>query len=411
MTTNNVQIRVLIVILFFLFPFSVSVYGASNGKKIKVVFRYDDYSNVSSTDLEIKLIEVFQKYNAPCTFGVIPYESVSDVNDASMRDDVPLTKIKSNILKNSINANIIEVALHGYSHKNTYKGKKHYKSEFLGLDYDSQKKRITKGKNYLEEMLDIRVTTFIPPWNTFDLNTIIVLEELGFKCILPGQYGDIKESSKIKILPTSCNLLNLRDAIESARHVPDAQPVIVVLFHEYDFFEINREKGKFSYQNFFELMEWTTSQKDVHVLSIEQATKEIDDLSARRFLNYISYRNSLTHLPPFLNIATNGIYLQSKASYNFKVKYRALTTLFYLALLIASITIAFFGGIIVFQKSILLSSICKYCVPAIMILAIIYSLQNLVISNKEAMVIVLILGGNIGLLICTLKLKARGQFK
>ena len=43
------------------------------GKKINVIFRYDDYSTRSNTAAEESIIETFRKHGMPVTFGVIPF--------------------------------------------------------------------------------------------------------------------------------------------------------------------------------------------------------------------------------------------------------------------------------------------------------------------------------------------------
>ena len=43
-------------------------------RHINVIFRFDDYSALSSTDLELKIIDIFRKNKASVTFGVIPFD-------------------------------------------------------------------------------------------------------------------------------------------------------------------------------------------------------------------------------------------------------------------------------------------------------------------------------------------------
>ncbi|MCH7558351.1 MAG: DUF2334 domain-containing protein [Planctomycetes bacterium] len=162
MNYRNIWMRVLIVILLLcVFPIAAQARSGPKEKQIIVVFRFDDYSSRSSTDMEVKLIAAFQKHNISCTFGVIPYVHVGDSHDASPQDVVPLTPTKANILNNAIKTGTLEVALHGYSHQTNHKRGGY--TEFSGLAYDSQLERITKGKNLLEEMLDTQITIFIPP--------------------------------------------------------------------------------------------------------------------------------------------------------------------------------------------------------------------------------------------------------
>ena len=299
MTHNEVQIRILNAISFlFSFVFGTQA-SVPEEKQITVVFRFDDYSSRSPTDIEYKIIDAFKKYNISCTFGVIPYITAGDVHDTSIQDVVPLTPMKADILKNAIKAGV-EVALHGYSHQTIRKISAGRHTEFSGLDYDSQVKKIAKGKTFLEGMLDMRVTGFIPPWSTYDSNTIRALEKLGFEYISTDGFCNAKKSSLLKFLPVTCSILHVRDAVKLARHIPGAEPIVVVLFHPHDFIEVNKLHGRFTYAEFVELLAWLTSQKDIYVRTINQTINVTGDLSADRFLDYYSFLILSRVLPPFL---------------------------------------------------------------------------------------------------------------
>lgn len=204
-------------------------------KRITVVFRYDDFSSRSPTDIEDQLLRAFIKHHVPCTFGVIPSVVYRDTEDPEPQKVVPLTLEKGGILKGAINADILEVALHGYSHQTHCTYSEGGWTEFSGLDYEDQFKKIAQGKSQLEDMLDIQITTFIPPWNCYDLNTLLVLENLSFRTILAGRFGITKEHSRLKFLHSTCGLLDLRNAVKLARKINEPKPVIVVLFHAYEF--------------------------------------------------------------------------------------------------------------------------------------------------------------------------------
>jgi len=398
MIHNNILIRALIVtLLSFTISFSAKADTTSYGKQITVMFRFDDYSSRSSTDLEIKVIDAFQKYNACCTFGVIPFVCTGDVLDAHPQDVVPLTSVKADILKNAVKAGVLEAALHGYSHQ-TIRERRF--TEFSGLDYNDQVKKIAMGKNYLEEILGTRITTFIPPWNAYDLNTINALKKLDFKSISAGECGDAKKSSSLKFLPATCNLLRLRDAVKLAKHIPDVQPVIVVLFHQYDFLEIDIERGKFTYQDFLELLAWVTSQKDIQVRSIEQATKAIEDLSAHRFISYSFYRKLSRLIPPvspyLRGLYHSGVYLESNNSQNMRLKCWLFILIFYASVLMISMITSFFVGYAVFPRYRLVSLLTMYASLVLLVLVSTYALRNLDLYYKGAIVISTLLGVCIG---------------
>jgi hypothetical protein len=270
---------------------------ASKKKKIIVVLRYDDCSSRSPTDLEIKLIDDFKARHICCTFGVIPFVIVGNYFDPNPQDILPLTPEKAGILKNAVREGILEVAQHGYSHQTIYPIGNHTPSGLRGLPYNRQKDRILKGLKHLEAMLDTKIYTFIPPWNAYDLNTVNVLENEGFKTISAGISGITKESSSLKFLPQTCNLLELQNTVELIRRIPENQPLIVVLFHPHEFLEVNDEDGLFSYPEFRKILNWLVAQKDIQVMTINQATNIIKDLSSHRLKQYRFYNKIATLVP------------------------------------------------------------------------------------------------------------------
>lgn len=244
-------------------------------KHINVVFRYDDYSAVSSKDIELRIIDAFRKNEASLTFSVIPFVCAGDIHDPSPQNIIPITSREGAILKTGFEDRVLDIALHGYSHQ-TIDAERN--TEFSGLDYTSQIDRLAKGKKLLEGILDNPVTVFVPPWNQYDLNTLRALEELGFSTLSAGKNDMARKDSKLNFVPFSCGLPELRNAVEGARISADKESVIVVLFHEYDFRERNDKRGKITFQEFYDLLNWIKSQRDVRLLSVSQATKVIKNL-------------------------------------------------------------------------------------------------------------------------------------
>lgn len=253
----------------------------TEAKQINVVFRFDDYSALSPTDIELRIIDAFRRRGASITFGVIPFVCVGDIRDPSPMDMVPLTSEKAGILRAGFEDGILDVALHGCSHQTN--NAKH-RSEFCGLDFHHQVERLAKGKKLLEEVIDAPVTTFVPPWNRYDRNTLRALERVGFVTLSADEHGEVARNSRLHFLPASCGLSELREAVGAARTSLDNQPVIVVLFHAYDFREIDRKRGKTTFREFCDLLDWLKAQRDIRLLSISQATHVIRDLSGNRLL-------------------------------------------------------------------------------------------------------------------------------
>jgi len=170
----------------------------------------------------------------------------------------------------------VESALHDYSHQTIRDCSKGGWgcTEFSGLSYQKQMEKINKGKKLLEDELDTKITIFIPPWNSYDINTLRCLEKLGFDCISASLRGPSGKNSHLKFLPVTSTIPKLKQAVNLAKRSSEPYPVIVVLFHAYEFVEISANRGKFTYQDFSNLLSYIISQKDILVSSMGELSKQ-----------------------------------------------------------------------------------------------------------------------------------------
>lgn len=385
---NHLNFVLLIFIILISTLFKAEIVYCSEQKQITVIFRYDDYSSLSPTEMEIKIINAFKNYNIPLTLGVIPYLCKDN------SEPLPLALSKAEILKNAIDSGILETALHGYCHQSVSKTSDGTYSEFSGLDYKAQIKKITEGKNLLEEILKIKINTFIPPWNSYDLNTIEALEAAGFKYISADSKGIMKESSEIKYLPMTTTLLDLSDAVRKARKISNIQPVIVVFFHPFEFVEIDNKRGVIIDQNFVELLKWIKSQGDVSFSTISETGSRIGDLKPHLFTNNSYFQPSTLYRlsPQFLN----ELYFNDFFINGIRTKWWLFLTLFYLVLIGISVIISIIiGGFINQFKAIKL--FVKYGWIFILVISI-YILHDFNIALRGALVITSLSGIYIGIL-------------
>jgi len=365
-------------------------------KQVNVVFRYDDYAAKSPTDMELKIINAFRSIGASLTVGVIPFVYAGDVHDPSPGDVIPLTPRGADILKSGSKDGTLDIALHGYSHQ-TINAKR--MTEFEGLDYNRQLEKLTKGKEFLEGMIDAPVTTFVPPWNTYDLNTLRALEQLGFSTLSASMAGAAVEDSKLNFLPATCGLSQLRDAVETARASADPQPVIVVLFHASDF-KINdyEKRGIITYPDFCDLLKWLKRQREVRLLSISQAT-EVMDLNVNRFLwNKRAYILSRLLPPPFEEREAM-LYRDRPALPILKVGG------FYLAILILGIALSLMVGLLVFPRSAFIMNIGTFGSILLAVVLLVYALHDFVLGPKGLMVGAGAVGTSTGLYVSFLHLR------
>ncbi|HUT04559.1 MAG TPA: DUF2334 domain-containing protein [bacterium] len=364
---------------------------------ITVVFRYDDYSTVSKTDTEVRIIEVFKKYSISCTFGVVPYMVARDRTDAGPQGLVPLSPSKAEILKNAIESGAVEVALHGYSHQSIGLGPGN--SEFRGLKYEEQLERIKDGRRLLQNMVGMQVALFIPPWNTYDLDTLKALEELGLRCICASnKYGVGACSSRLRFLPKTCGPHQLRSAVRAARKLSDPECIIVALFHEYEI-EAPGEQMKLTFAQLEQILAWLKSQRDISILSTSQALNAFPHLGAERFLsNKQHFSGARRRLSPgfFSALYPEHLYLTLKTLKGLRFKTSLYLSVFYVAIALAFLFVSLEVMLHLPLSTEKVLPYFRYGTIAILVAASAYALRDHRPSWKDAWVLAALLGLSVG---------------
>jgi len=212
---------------------------------MKLLFRVDDIL-LDDSDFELDLLRIFHQFNIPIMMGVIPFQITEHTTNK---------KVLSESLNQILRSELFTISLHGYLHR-----KNDYWGEFYGIDRESQLNWIIKGKQKLEQLLGIRVWSFIPPWNAFDFQTISCLNEAEFELIL---YGHDKRTNHF----TSKSLNLLKYSVEHLYFLRSytfkfmlwmrkfgffKSVTILIIFHPYNFEDwlnkpyYNGEKKKFN---------------------------------------------------------------------------------------------------------------------------------------------------------------------
>jgi predicted deacetylase len=151
----------------------------------RFVIRWDDVSPFQDRKKFRSLVDLFVKYHIPAVLGVIP-----DNRDETIKfDNLNETKYVEE-LKELEKAGW-EIALHGYRHlKNTNKGgilNLNKASEFAGRTPDEQLTDLERGKKILTDY-GFNTVTFIPPWHSYDLTTLMALSKTGFRLLSDGLF-------------------------------------------------------------------------------------------------------------------------------------------------------------------------------------------------------------------------------
>jgi peptidoglycan/xylan/chitin deacetylase (PgdA/CDA1 family) len=253
-----------------------------SGRKITVVFRYDDYSATSGDEVDEAVIGAFARHGMSCTFGVIPFVTTGNFRDPSPCETLPLTDEKVRLLSRAVANGTVDVALHGCIHRTVQSEPPH--SEFAGESVAAQAEKIARGKVYLEERLGVRADVFVPPWNSYDRDTLTALQQAGLSCIAANRYGAVDRRLRTQFLPITIELPDVQRAVNEARESSDPEPIVGVLMHPYDFRESGDSRAELTGEDLGRELAWLAAQADVRVVSIGALIAEGADLSVERFI-------------------------------------------------------------------------------------------------------------------------------
>ena len=299
---------------------------ASTGK-ITVVFRYDDYSSRSDTSAEREMISQFVERKLPVTLAVIPREAAFARVKRDHQPEIPLQPEKVRVLRDG--GEYVDVAQHGYTHQWLSKSAQ---SEFTGMPLSEQRERISKGKRELERLLGRKITTFVPPWNSYGPNTARALAGLGFTCISAGLDGfPYVTDPAIKYLPATCEPYELRDVVREARRLDRPGIVIVVLVHDRDFVETNRW-ASLTLDDFADILDWTARQDDIAVRSVSELAASDADLSAQRLIAAEDCRDQPYFIPGRLRVKDRKLYMTTASARAELSRSARATVLYYVGL-------------------------------------------------------------------------------
>ncbi len=251
-------------------------------RPITFAFRYDDYSATSGDAVDQAVIGAFARHGMACTFGVIPFVTTGNFRDPSPCETLPLTDQKVRLLSRAVADGAVDVALHGCIHRTVRAEPPH--SEFAGESLAAQAEKIARGKAYLEQRLGVRIDVFVPPWNSYDRDTLTALRQAGIGCIAANRYGAVDGDRGTQFLPITIELPDVRRAVDEARESSDPEPIVGVLMHPYDFKESGDARAQLTGEDLERELAWLAAQDDVRVASIGTLMAEGADLSAARFI-------------------------------------------------------------------------------------------------------------------------------
>lgn len=276
---------------------------------VLVAFRYDDYSNSSATDIELRLLEIFAMLGGRHTFSVIPF------------DPEPLQDEKAAFVARHESNGSVELALHGYRHERDRWG------EFPMKSLEQQRNMLREGREHLRNKTGADVKVFVPPWNAYDANTLRALECEGFTAI-GASLGGLWRSD-LKFIPFTCEIPQVEQAIDRAITEGERNGYVAIMYHSYDFTESEDGRSCISLNEFNSLLKRLTDRGDVELVRHSDLIKSLGDLSGGRLLRNAVYCMSADFTPPLRRDRT-PLFLRSRLALRGQLaRFWALTTGWY----------------------------------------------------------------------------------
>jgi peptidoglycan/xylan/chitin deacetylase (PgdA/CDA1 family) len=248
---RNARVRpkiVLVCSLVSILLFSVLFAGVSSGATGSVqantqtnkyvIFREDDVApNADFAELQA-VNQLNINMNVPVTLGIIPHPYPTPSGNQ-------LIKVNNTFLAymRSLTSNhLFQFAQHGYTHLDTGPSPVG-PSEFYGRPYAAQYDAIKQGRDDITQAFGVTPTSFLPPFDKSDNNTLKAAQALGFTEYSTA-FRDFNQNAgslagmrldTISIEIGNNTLQSLENATEQWLNDPYSINTFVVLYHPADF--------------------------------------------------------------------------------------------------------------------------------------------------------------------------------
>jgi hypothetical protein len=253
---------------------------------IHLAFRFDDPSRTSDHDLERAVLGRFRAASIRLTAAVVPFTCGQD-------SPQPLTAEAVPHLLAYHGEGTLEVAQHGYCHHPLARLANGNRTEFAGIDPPRQRRFLIDGKAYLEDIFGPTVSGFVPPWNSYDHVTLDLLSELGFRYLSADWSAVGKGALRIPVMPHTCNLEHLKEAITEARRFGVLGTVVIAILHHFDFAESNGSAASMDLARLGQLLAWINAQSDITCVNLGRLASVLQPRQYRRNLGLARWRRRL----------------------------------------------------------------------------------------------------------------------
>jgi len=181
---------------------------------LTVVLRYDELSSTSSIEMDRAIVNGLDDIASSYTVAVVPHkQTMSDPSSF-----LPPSTAKIDLVRTRSRC---EVALHGWTHEARRSRPLYHilpgrKTEFAGLGWTEQLTRIQQGRQTVRALSGKPVTTFAPPFNWYDQDTIRAVSKVGLEILSANVYGPQADGT-VRFVPITCHPATLERAVALAR--------------------------------------------------------------------------------------------------------------------------------------------------------------------------------------------------
>ena len=252
------------------------------GEMITLAIRFDDPSPTSNRPVEEVFLEALARWRLRATLAVVPHRVVGG---RVLRYD---RERAAHILP-AIRDGLVEVALHGHSHRERSRTPTGSPSEFWGLDVALQTSLLVEGLGVLQNTFGDIVSGFVPPWTTFDADTLTAVARTGLRYVSAGWEGP----KGLMLLPGTCQLADIRRAVDEARRFPRVHCVVVAVVHHYDFMESGEPNARLSDDRLEMLFQWIAAQGDIRAETLSEVANRLTPRSTLRAIGMRRLRDRM----------------------------------------------------------------------------------------------------------------------
>lgn len=227
---------------------------------IYAAIRFDDPSLHSNRQVEEALLDSLGRHGQCATFAVVPF-------DTRNGDEIAMEAAAVPHLTAAAAAGRIEVAQHGYSHKQRGVTDQGRPSELAGVSAEEQARLLERGRDQLARVFGQMPVGMVPPWNTYDRHTVEAVARLGYRYLSAEWAGPT--SDRLAMVPRSIHAFDMPESIQALRN-SGLDGMVVGILHHYDFIEEDADSGRWHLGEFSDLLDWFKRQDDVRVVSLAE---------------------------------------------------------------------------------------------------------------------------------------------